>query len=217
MNRSAIILPLGLLMFATGCPKPETACTNDLRSSITLNVFDEFGDAIDAAMATYSVDGSAVEDCDAFGDGTMSCGNELGGEFTVTVDAQGFTPEVFVQFVDQDKCHVITEHVDVTLSPTACTANIVPSVQVTVTDSLGQDVTSGDVTWNMADEDDLPEPCFYQNNVWNCGEEVAGELIIEINNADFYAPYAQVVTVDADDCHVITEQLAAVLEFLPDY
>ena len=217
MTRTAIILPLGLLMFAAGCPKPETACTDDIRESITLNVFDALGAAIDAATATYSVDGSPIEDCDAFGDGTMSCGTELVGEFTVTVDAQGFDPEVFVQFVDHDKCHVITEHVDVTLNPTACTADIVPSVEVTVTDSLGQDVTSGDVTWNMAAEDDLPEPCFYQDNVWICGEEVEGELIIEINNVDSYAPYAQIVTVDADDCHVITEQLAVVLEPLPDY
>lgn len=217
MNRSTFLLPFGLLIFTAGCPQSETACTDDVRSSITLNVVDESGAAIDSATATYSVDGAAVEDCEAYGNGSIACGLELSGDFTVTVDADGFDPETIIQTVAKNECHVITEVLDITLYATGCTEEIVPSIEVTVTDGQGQEVTSGDVMWNMAAEDDLPEPCLQQGgNIWTCGEEVEGELIVEINNAGPYEAYAQLVTVDADECHVITEQLSAVLQYLPD-
>jgi len=73
------------------------------------------------------------------------------------------------------------------------------------------------VRWKLADEDDLPEPCEPAGgNVWRCGEAVAGDLAVEISNAGPYAPCREVVTVEADACPVITENLDAVLQVLPD-
>ncbi len=217
MTRTTLALSLGLVVLTVGCPKPETACTDDARSSITLSVVDEMGVSINDATATYSVDGSAAQDCEGWSDGSFACGWEQAGTFEITVDAAGYDAQTITQDVAEDECHVITELIEVTLMPVACTGEEVPSVEVTVTDVQGMDVTSGDVMWNMAAEDDLPEPCHHQGgNVWTCAAEVAGELVIEIDNAGPYQPFAEYVTVTADECHVITEQLDAVLEYLPD-
>ena len=116
-----------------------------------------------------------------------------------------------------EECHVFTESAEVQLEGVACTDEVRPSVLVTVTDVQGVDVTSGDVAWNMADEDDLPEACTHIGaNQWHCAEEVPGDIRIDITNAGPYEDFTQVVTVEEDPCHVITEELDAVLEYLPD-
>lgn len=216
MSPKSIILPLGLLALTTGCPGSAEVCTNDARSAISLTVVDEFGAPIVDTTAIYTVDGGDEQDCDG-ADGDYTCGWEMEGEFEVTVDAPGFQAYTFTQEVFSDECHVLTEVVEHTLFPLACTDQEVPSIEVTVTDSQGADVTTGDVVWNMAAEDDLPEACFNMGgNMWSCGYETEGELIVEISNAGPYEDYAQIVTVGADECHVITEQLDAVLNYLPD-
>lgn len=215
MNRSA----LAFLLLLTACPGGPTTvdCTTEARSSITLTVVDPDGADVPDATATYSVDGSADEDCESFGTGGLACGWELAGTFEVTVTAPGFAPSSFTQVVEADECHVITESVEHTLQPLDCTDEALPSIRVTVTDSQGAQITSADVSWNVAAEDDLNDPCTpLGGNVWTCGEEVAGELAVEITNAGPYEPYRQTVTVTADACHVLTEELDAVLQYLPD-
>ena len=217
MTRSSPLMPLGLLLLAAGCPGDDTACTTEARSSITVAVVDEDGASIDVATATYSVDGGAEIDCEDMSGGSLVCGWEVAGDLTVTVAASGYRTQTFTQRVEADECHVVGEVVEITLLAVDCTAEVVSSIEVTVTDSQGADVTSADVLWNMAAEDDLPEPCTQQGgNVWTCGEEAAGELVVEIDNAGPYEPYSQLVTVSEDECHVITEQLSAVLQYLPD-
>ena len=216
MKRLAMLFPFSVVVVAAGCPT-TTECTAEARSSISLTIVDDAGMQITDAIASYSVDGGAVRDCEGFGGGALVCGWEEAGEFTVTVDALGYGAKTFTQMVEADECHVVTEVVELVLSPIDCTAQEVPSIEVTVTDVQGLDVTSGDVMWNMAAEDDLPEPCHHQSgNVWTCADEVSGELAVEIVNAGPYVDYRHLVTVDADECHVITESLAAVLQYLPD-
>ena len=163
------------------------------------------------------MDGGDELPCEGPGDGTFACGWEEAGEFVVNIDALGFGSDSFSETIEADECHVLTEVIEHTLYAVDCTDQAVPSIEVTVTDGQGADVTSADVVWNVAAEDDLPEPCMHQGaNVWTCGEEVAGELVVEIDNAGPYEAYSQLVTVGADECHVITESLAAVLQYLPD-
>ncbi|MEM6930429.1 MAG: hypothetical protein AAF602_26060, partial [Myxococcota bacterium] len=133
------------------------------------------------------------------------------------IEAPGFDSDTFTQLVESDECHVITEVVERTLPSIACTDIALPSIEVTVTDTQGTAITAADVAWNMAAEDDLPEPCTsLGGNVWVCGEEQAGELAVEISNAGPYQAFREVVTVEADECHVITESLSAVLQFVPE-
>ena len=192
-------------------------CTTEARSSVSLTVVDEQGNALADADAVFAVDGGAERDCESMGNGAFVCGWEEAGAFTITVDAEGFGAKTVQLTVDADECHVQTEILEVTLEPVACTDEAVPSVLVRVTDGQGEDVTSGDVVWNVAEEDDLPEPCTnIGGNEWYCAEEVAGNIRVEISNAGPYQPFSEVVTVEADECHVITETLDAVLEYLPD-
>ncbi|MEO0602432.1 MAG: hypothetical protein AAF211_13400 [Myxococcota bacterium] len=206
------------LVLLTGCPPFQEFCTLEARSSISLTVVDEDGFAIPEATASFTVGRGDAQPCDALGDpGSFVCGWEVAGEFTVTIEAPGFDTDTFTRRVESDECHVITEVVERTLSEIACTDIALPSIEVTVTDTQGAAIDSADVVWNMAAEDDLPEPCTsLGGNVWTCGEEQAGELAVEISNAGPYQAFREVVNVEADECHVLTESLSAVLEFLPD-
>ena len=207
---------LGAALLLTACDEP-IACDAMARASITLDVVDESGTAIEDATATFTLDGGDIQDCDDMGSGSFVCAWEQTGDFEITVDAWGYDPTIIQQTITADECHVQGEAIEAVLMPEACTATEVPSVLVTVTDGQGADVTTGDVTWNLADEDDLNEPCdSLGGNQWVCGYEQAGDLRIEIDNAGPYEPFSQIVTVTADECHVLTEDLDAVLQYLPD-
>ena len=213
-----LTLPLALVagLMLTGCPEP-IACDASAHASISMTVVDETGAPIPDATATYTVDGGAVQDCEDWGDGSLVCGIEEAGDFEITVDAWGFETATIQQTVGADECHVDGQVLEVELQAIACTEEALPSVLVTVTDSQGADVTTGDVSWNLADEDDLNEPCdWLGSNEWACGYETAGELRIDIENAGPYQPFSQLVTVTEDECHVITESMDAVLQYLPD-
>ncbi|MCO4746885.1 MAG: hypothetical protein KC912_18960 [Proteobacteria bacterium] len=214
-QRPLIALVLASATLA-GCPQ-QTTCTAEARVSVMVEVIDAAGDLVVDPVGTYTVDGGAEADCESWGDGMLACGWEVPGEFSITVDGFGFTPETVSATVTGDTCHVGTEDVTVTLEGVDCTDSIEASVLVTVTDGQGAQVTAGDVVWNMADEDDLPEACdSIGGNQWHCGYEVAGDIRIDISNAGPYEAYSQVVTVEEGECHVVTESLAAVLEYLPD-
>lgn len=217
MRSLLVVLPL-LGTAACGTAGGGVTCTTEARASVMVSVVDLDGAAITDAVVTYSSDGSAQDqDCFDGGSGSFSCGFEESGPITVTASAEGFFDATQTVVVEADECHVITAALTLELEPLACTDEIAASVVVTVTDTSNQDVNGGDVVWNMADEDDLPEPCLQTvGNEWICGEEVAGDIRIDIDNAGPYQPFSTVVTVGEDECHVITEQLDAVLEFLPD-
>jgi len=211
------LLPVALLVFAAGCTTTEFACTDDARVSMTLTVVDEAGTAIPSAIVSFSVDGGDIEECQGPGDGTFGCGLEQIGEFEVTIEALGYGTDVFTQTIESDECHVLTEVIERELQPVNCTDEEVPSIDVTVTDTQGLDVTGGDVVWYPVGEDGLAEPCMSQGaNNWTCGTEDAGDLVVEISNGGPYELYSEIVTVGFDECHVITENLDAVLEYLPD-
>jgi len=124
MFHTSTLLPFGLLVIAAGCPAikgppaPFPDCTDDaLLASISLTVVDNAGSPIPDPVATFSVDGGEEQDCEDFGDGSLQCGLEEAGEFAVSIRADGYSDDVFTQSVETDACHVLTEHIERTLTP----------------------------------------------------------------------------------------------------
>lgn len=86
-----------------------------------------------------------------------------------------------------------------------CTTDARASVQVTVIDDAGNNLVDADVTWTG--DDGVPTSC--ENNgggEYVCGYEVSGEVTIDATRAG-HEPASELVVVETDECHVITEQL----------
>ncbi len=211
-NPTQLSILLAATLALTGCPDVEKACTDDARASVTLTVVDETGTPIPDAVVAYAVDGGASEACESWAAGEFVCGMEESGDFVIDVDATGYAPTTVDLTVGADECHVIGEVLEVELLALNCTDEEIPSVQVNVVDDQGQSIPTADVVWNIASEDDAPEPCDpVGGGGWVCGYEVAGELQIDVSAAGFQ-PSSTLVTVTADECHVITELLDVVLQ-----
>ncbi len=85
----------------------------------------------------------------------------------------------------------------------ACTTEARASVQVSVIDEEGTLITDADVTWTG--DDGIPTSCENMGGGdYVCGYEAQGELTIDATK-EMYEPGQEVVTVTADECHVITE------------
>jgi len=91
-----------------------------------------------------------------------------------------------------------------------CTTEARVSVQVTITDQAGNIVDGATVTYDSDDGTGLP--CDEGSaGTWACGYEVDGEITVHAE-APFLLPASDTVTVDSDECHVISESLTLVLE-----
>lgn len=91
-----------------------------------------------------------------------------------------------------------------------CTADIRWSVTVTVIDPEGDPVS--DARLYFRSDSDAGDCESWGDGTYACGEEVAGELTIEVEH-DSLAPASANVTVLDDICHVITEELEIALEY----
>lgn len=203
------------LAFLAGCPS-EVACDLMAVSSVTVTLAGEDGGDLSAATVTYTVDGADPVACDAF-DGTWTCGYEVAGVLTIRAEAEGYDAVEQDVTVEAGECHVVTEQVSLTLpvSDIDCTEESVPSVLATVAGSSGEELSGVAVTWARTDSEAVEQPCEDLGTEWRCGSEVAGELEI-FAIADGHEGETQIVTVEADECHVLTESLAFELDWLPD-
>jgi hypothetical protein len=106
-----------LLLLLAGCDPvgSPTACTEMAAASVSLEVVDETGAAIDAATATYSVDGGSSQPCDELSANALVCGWEQEGHLVVTVSADGFDDAVEEFDIASDGCHVEGASATVTL------------------------------------------------------------------------------------------------------
>ncbi len=212
-----IALPLCLIVAATGCVTEPLVCTEEARSSVSLELVDESGSAISDAVVTYRVDGGAEENCESWGDGGYVCGFEVEGAFEITSTRLGYGTDVFTVDVTADECHVETQVIERTLQAMDCDASWVTGAVVTVTDGQGADVTSATVEWDLPNADMLPVPCeVIGGNQWACAHEVAGPVGISITNAGPYEAFYTMIDIEHDGCHSITENVSAVLQYLPD-
>ena len=144
------------------------------------------------------------------------CSSDLAGDLDIRVEATGYATVETPVSVTQGECHVNAETLTVTLEPVECTEVEVPSVLATVAGSSGEELSGVDVRWGYADAEMEPQACDDQGDgTWACGWEVAGDLEVTAV-ADGHAAEVQTVTVGADECHVITEELTFSLDWLPD-
>ena len=206
------VLAASAVAVLAGCP-PEQACTLIAVWSVNLDVVDEAGAPIPDATATWSVDGGSPEPCEVVGD-ILACGSEIAGDLTIEAAAPGFESQSTTVTVGADECHVITEMVELTLLPIACTLEARPSVEVTVASAGMGPLENVAVTYAV--NFSAAQPCSGSGESWTCGEEMDGELLIEAT-ADGHVPASETVTVERteDLCHVITEQVAFTLEEAP--
>ena len=98
------------------CQEEELACTAIAAYSVNLQLEDDQGAPITDANVQFSVDASALADCDDFGGGSYACGIEQAGAFTIEIDWNGVQETLELE-VDADECHVISESESVVLTP----------------------------------------------------------------------------------------------------
>ena len=86
----------------------------------------------------------------------------------------------------------------------ACTASIEFSVYVTVYDEDAKVIENASVSYSS---EDISGDCEMDSvGGYYCGEEQSGDVTISVS-AEGYVATEETVTVEADECHVITEML----------
>ena len=86
-----------------------------------------------------------------------------------------------------------------------CSADIKPSVVVSVVDADGSEILEAELTYSV--DGGTEQPCDEYNT---CGQETAGEFTITASAAG-YMPASETLTVESDICHVITQWVDLVL------
>ena len=130
--RTFIVLALCVVCSACGLPglpgfgDPDTSfCTLEARSSVLVTVVSPMGTIVDDAHVTFTVNGGPeqVAEClfssntSAKGCTRWMAGMETSGEFTLTAtSADGQHTKQLQVSVSEDRCHVITKDVTITLS-----------------------------------------------------------------------------------------------------
>ncbi|GEM_PF-3318790 len=192
------------------------SCTEEGRVSVTVRLLDEAGDPVlDPEVAFRPAGDDDWQPCMDWGDDSFACGFEVAGELEIRGDGWGFDAVTETVTVDEDECHVITQELDLTLPSVGCTAEVRPSLHVTVLDTDGSPVTDAAVVYAPLDLDlDAPLDCYaVGDHEFQCGEEEAGEIWVEAS-APNRGSWSDTVVVDFDECHVITESVTAELMLL---
>ena len=130
--RTFILLALCVVCSACGLPglpdfgEPDTSfCTLEARSSVLVTVAGPVGTIVDDAHLTFTVNGGpeqvaecvSLSDTSAKGCTRWMAGTETSGDFTLTAtSADGQHTKQLQVSVSEDRCHVITQEVTITLS-----------------------------------------------------------------------------------------------------
>lgn len=219
MRRFLHLLPLTLAACDLAPSDSGPICTDIAIASVSLSVVDESGAAVADAEATFTVDGGSKQICENTGNGGYACGWEVAGTFEVTVAKEGLesVTEAVVVGMTEDGCHVDGQVLDITLEEKVCTAEVVTSVIATLLGSTGETLESPEVSWGYANADMEPVPCRAEGGAWLCGEDVSGDLEI-YGTASGHTTDLEPVTVPMDEaeCHAVTQEVALVVEWLPD-
>ncbi len=209
-----------LWLVFVACKGGEGDCTAEAVGSVNVVLSDTLGAPITGATLRYGVDGGAAETaCEEMTNGNYVCGWEVAGDFVIEIEKAGYLSATATATVADGECHVVPETVQLSLQSDVidCPAVETYAVSLTVTDGQGADVTSGTVTWAYDLDGATPEACDHSGgNTWMCGAGVVGGLVLSITEAGPYEPWSQVVTVLGGECGPITQDVEAVLQYLPD-
>ena len=115
------------LPLLTGCPPkddldsgepgdPGIDCSADAHASVLVRLADGSGAAISGATVTWEA-GTGREDCQEMTTGEYVCGWEVAGSLSIVAEADGYLPGEVEVDVEADECHVLTETVELVLSP----------------------------------------------------------------------------------------------------
>lgn len=91
-------------------------CTTEARASVQVNLLDAASETISGAALTYDA-GDGANPCEEMVDGLYVCGWELAGTLRISAAAEGFAADEVDVEVESDVCHVITETIDLVLTP----------------------------------------------------------------------------------------------------
>ncbi len=202
----------GLALLVQGCPDDGLDCTAIAAVSVSVTVLDDAGLAVDA-LVSYETGGEAPVACEHIA-GVYLCGYEVAGEILIRVEAEGYQDHEETVTVTEDECHVQGQNIEVTLQPVDCTDEEVPSVIAYVVDAAGDNIADAAVEYVPQDELwTAPEPCepFGQDGGFVCGYEYDGFIDLWAEAPGFESEY-EAIEVDADECHVITEEHTFVLD-----
>jgi len=220
--RTFHVLTAALLLTSLSACEPPNGrlCDERAVSSVTLALSSAFGEPAPQASVSFRAlgteDPSADTDpgpfqaCEPQGD-RFACGFELAGRIEILVEADGYEREERIVDIAQGACHVSTKHLDIDLEPVACTADIAPSVILSVVDDAGERIPGAWAGWGNANVDSAWQPCDSLGPNLACGWEQSGMLEISAG-AEGFLPWSGTVEVDTDECHVITRFVEVSLE-----
>jgi len=114
MTSNALALALALAVPLSACV--EQPCDEIFIPALSVSVVDDQGDPVEEATVTFVLDGDASGDCIEDGVGVYVCGSE-GGDYVISVEAEGFEDASTMVTVEADACHPQTEDPEIVLTP----------------------------------------------------------------------------------------------------
>lgn len=215
MGRVAVVMGVACLGLACKQPPLPDDCAVYVAPSVIVNVSSNGDVPVVAAEVSFTGPNGESGACPEESGGQYFCGEEVEGLVTVTVAKSSYATQVFEVEVGADRCHVLTETLDVVLEPEVCTDERVPSVLARVEDAGGGSVAGVSVRWREADQPPgAAADCQASGNPdypFLCGTEVPGDLVI-VASAGGFNQAVEEVTVEATFCHVITEEVVLVMQ-----
>lgn len=210
-------------IIVTGEDKPaegygvEPGCDMMAVGSVNVTVTDAQGRPLRQASVEWRREDRDYRACEAMPEpGVWVCGWEEAGDLTVRVSAEGYQALEQVVHVPRGECHVEPQSLAVVLEPeTACTEELRTSVVVSLAGSEGEVLEGPEVWWELPGAGAPAQPCDRGEEAWSCGYEVSGTLRVTGTAAGHTSSTVD-VEVGADECHVLTEYVSLVVEWLPD-
>lgn len=193
----------------------HVTCTTESRWSVTVTIQDEGGSPRPDALVTYSVDHEEERECQSWGDGTFSCGEEQAGTFTIYADADGYSPAETTVEVGSDACHVQTEAVTLTLNSECSDDALIYGVFATISGASGEALESPVITCESLAADSAVACEDLGDGTYGCCLERSGALIVS-GTASGHDTDVVEVEVASDGCHPIPEAVDLVVDWLPD-
>ena len=215
MVRVAAILAVACVGLACKPGPLPDECAVFVAPSVIVYVSSGSDVPVVAATVSFTSDGGESGVCDERNGGEYYCGDEVEGLLTITVEKPSFATQVHEVQVGADRCHVLTESLEVVLEPEVCTDEQVVSVLARVEDGAGAPVPGASVRWRPSGQPaNAALDCVASGNAsfpFACGYEQAGELTL-VASAGGFVQAVQEVTVEATFCHVITEEVVLVMQ-----